>query len=143
MMKKVFSVFIFLILFSCSEDDTENLKELPLIVQNLSGTWQLNGSKISSGGPLPDKFTTIENGEIFLFELDMTYELRNGLNQNLISAGEFTITNNDLVLTPNQGDMIEPYSFYVDVINDSEIIWSPAGSVICIEGCLYRYIKLE
>jgi len=48
MMKKVFSVFIFLILFSCSEDDTENLKELPLIVQNLSGTWQLNGSKISS-----------------------------------------------------------------------------------------------
>lgn len=134
-MKKIATIFTFLILFSCSKEEVE----IPLTLQGIAGSWQLNGNKISIGGPLPDEFTPIENGSIFVFNLDNTYTSLDGSNNTLINSGVYSLVESELFLTP---DIEAPFSYRV-TLYETEMILSPSGPTICIEGCPLRYIKLN
>lgn len=138
---KAFALIALLLFFACSNEDKVTIDDVPLETRPLLGDWQLTGSKISIGGPLPDDFREENKGHIFTFELNATYRLVANDN-TLISEGTFTYTEDSLVLNPKRGELKEVTS-YQATIEKNEMVLSPSGPVICIEGCLYRYVKLN
>ncbi|MDT0607086.1 lipocalin family protein [Croceitalea rosinachiae] len=130
-----------LLALACTEEEKITIDDAPLEFRLILGNWQLNGSKVSIGGPLPDDFQEISDGPIFSFELNSTYRLVSN-NQHIISEGTFVYNEDSLIISPQNGE-IEEESSYIVTMRENEMVLSPSGPILCIEGCLYRYIKLD
>ncbi|WP_343485893.1 lipocalin family protein [Allomuricauda sp. d1] len=141
MVKALYRFFVLLFVVTACSDDSETLLDLPLESRNLVGTWQLNGYKISAGGPLPDDFTNIESATRYIFELDGSYTFIEEIGNNPLHEGTFRFIENELVLEPSEGG-VDRYSFYIELSRNTMIL-SPTGPIICIEGCLYRYQRVD
>lgn len=137
-MKNSISLLIILLFTSCTNGD--NFDNVPLNVGDIVGTWQMNGFKISAGGPLPDDFTPFEGETRFVFELDGSYSFLQENEHEPYYSGRFNLVEDELVLEPDDGD-VNRYSFYIELSKDTMVL-SPTGPTICIEGCLYRYVRL-
>ncbi len=119
---------------SCSSDF--------LVEENpLSGTWLEIGSRISAGGPLPLNFEEVANGNTFIFKDDGTFSLLSD-SGNVINSGSYTNQNEELLLVSNQNGSAEPQRFNLELSSNTMVL-SPTGPVICIEGCFFRYQRIN
>ena len=142
-MKRVVTFIMLIIFYSCSSDDSA-LEKIALTNQNIVGTWQINGRKVSAGGSLPKEFNPIEEGTILIFELDGTYKNVTHASEELISAGKFSFSESSLELLPEteEGDAVEKRSYDI-TLYENEMVVFPTGPLVCTEGCLFRYIRVE
>ena len=134
-------LFTCVLLWSCSDSDGDQIDVLDGEI-DLLGTWQLNGVKISAGGPLPEDFTIIDFYQEFSFSANGTYTLKSGTPGTVLSKGNFSITEDELHLNPKQGQVPNKsaYNFWFE---GESLVLSPSSPILCIEGCLYRYEKQD
>jgi hypothetical protein len=131
-MKYVFP-FLFLLLFGCADDDLID-KE---INHDIIGMWQLEATKISPGGIVD--WTLLDNGEVYGFSKDGTFELSKWEGCKSPVLGTFAVTEERLYLRFScNSELIEP--IYRISFDGNKLI---LGFIGCIEECSYRFKPLN
>ncbi|NKI32759.1 hypothetical protein [Croceivirga thetidis] len=127
-MKKVFLlIFISIVVNSCTEDgDT-------LLTDGVNGKWQLEATKISPGS-LVLEWTEIENGEVYWFSSEGTYQKIKG---EITDSGQFNY--NGQFLTLDSEAIGNEVRFYVSFEGEKMIL----AFFGCIEECSYRYRRIS
>ncbi|RKS42494.1 hypothetical protein BC962_3283 [Gillisia mitskevichiae] len=131
-----------LIMSSCSNNyDTLETEDLSAENDPIIGKWKLVEAYISSGGP--QYWVNIENGEEFTFT-------SNGLfSSNRFSEctnGDFSIESNELILNYSCNEFTTGFEnpegaiTYKITFESNYILLTPT-SVICFEGCSYKYVR--
>lgn len=122
---------LFLIACDPEESVSESLKTaLPLV-----GQWKLVEQKVSIGGPAT--WQKVDNGDTFTLKEDGSFS-----NLQIFgdcSTGTFEATDDELILTYNCADDTKPFTYALKRDNEA-IILSPK-TVICTDGCEYKYQK--
>ena len=141
MVMRLMLLFTCVLLWSCSDSDGDQMDVLYGEV-DLLGIWQLNGVKISAGGPLPEDFITTDFYQEFSFATDGTYTILSGTSRTVFSKGDFSVIEDELRLNPKQGQVPNKsaYNFWFE---GESLVLSPSSPILCIEGCLYRYEKQD
>lgn len=132
----------FFLMVSCSKnnDILEN-QDLSLLNVSILGNWKLVEAYISAGGP--QYWINIENGE------EITFLSNGSFSSNRFSectTGVFSIESNELILDYNCSGFITEFEnpegaiTYKLAFESNTLILTPT-SVICIEGCSYKYIR--
>lgn len=124
-------------LFSCNNDDDINQE------QSLIGTWQLVEVYLSPGGP--GSWSTVENGYKYTFLDDGNFSSD---RFNECSSGTYLVESNKLILNYDCDGFtagIEiPEGIFIEEINfESGYLTINPTYVICIEGCEYKFKKIN
>lgn len=119
-------LFLVLLLFSCEGDS--------IFDDDLVGTWQLEATRISPGGAVTE-WTSVENGEIYEFYSDGSYEKR---IPEVTFIGTYVFEENEILRLQSDTESDE-ISFYTSIIGNRMIL----GFIGCIEECSYRYKRLN
>lgn len=129
-------------LFGCNENENEGEKELVVDESQIIGSWKLVEASISAGGP--QYLQEVENGEVFEF-------LDNGKfsssKYDECTEGNFSIESSELSLMYDC-DGFNPQVQNPDGAITYEITLGPdyfilaPTSVMCVEGCSYKYKKV-
>lgn len=130
---------IFCLLFFVSCFDTEEDEVyIPEDIKDIVGSWQLQATKISPGGPVSE-WTTVNNGPIYTFKSDYTFTLDKALNCNDNTlVGTFELKAGKLFLeTFCNGSAYTPVYFIE--FDFGKAIMQYDG---CIEECSYRYVYI-
>lgn len=127
-------------LTSCSKNtDTMESRNLSLLDNPILGKWQLVEASISSGGP--QYWVTIENGEEFTFSSDGSF-VSDRFSE--CTTGDFSVESNELLLNYNCNGFTTEYEnsegaiTYKITFESNYLLLTPM-SVLCIEGCSYKY----
>ncbi|MEC7263504.1 MAG: lipocalin family protein [Bacteroidota bacterium] len=134
-------ILIFGILMSCDNDD--DLKGFDQDAFPIEGTWKLTEAYISAGGP--QYWTDVEDGEEIEFFENGSFSSD---KYEDCTTGEFSVVDGNLALdydcdgfesgTENDEGQI---TFEIDY-GKNAILLTPT-SIICIEGCSYKYEKVD
>lgn len=131
--------WILLLLMSACEKSSEE-KNIPLIVNNLAGKWQLSETYINPGGAT--EWMDVENGSIYTFAIDATYSLMNTSEATFDESGTYKVKKDTLEVTYELNGETKVKGFHL-VMTDTSITLFPAYPVICTEACLSRFKKLK
>ncbi len=135
-----FGVIFLLTIFSsgCDTNDNNELdRDNPII-----GNWQLIEAYISSGGP--QYLVSIENGEKFKFSINGTFSSN---KYPECTSGNFSTESNELILKYDCNGFTagiensEGHITYKVTFESDYFLLTPT-SVICTEGCSYKYKKI-
>ncbi|MEP5340080.1 MAG: hypothetical protein ABJL44_11770 [Algibacter sp.] len=141
-MKKIliFGITLLLVMlfFSC---DTKDKIDIPFD-NEVIGKWKLFESYISSGGP--QYLVDVENGEEFVFFQDGSFSSDRFSD---CTDGDFLIQSENLILKydcdgVNIGSENSNGEITYNVTFESDFLILIPTSVICIEGCSYRYKRI-
>lgn len=127
----VLSAFCLFLFSSCSKNscDMDN--------QSLIGKWQLIEQNISNGGP--SKWESVNDGKRFSLFEDGTYEGIKFFTD--CDMGSYGSTATELLLMPNCNDGSEDFMYSITRDCD-QLILRPL-TVLCIEGCAFRYERIN
>lgn len=125
-------------LASCSDDDTKSQNE------NILGTWKLIETYGSDGGSNP-QWRPVDNGYTYTFNNDGTFS---STRFTECTTGTYGVSNSTIILDYGcagfdtgvenpAGTFVENYSY-----ENGNIILTPSY-MNCIEGCAYRFEKIE
>jgi len=125
-------IFIFVIttlLMSCNKNDENNINSEKSII----GTWQLI-ERFDGGSPTP--IQNIENGEIIVFNPDLTYS-----NNTFSCDGSYIINNSNIIeiLVPciSSDNLTYTFSF------ENGYLLMTSTPLACDEGCYDKYKRLN
>ncbi len=119
--------------FGCVDNDLSDNDVGYAIV----GKWQLEATKISPGGIVD--WVSVEDGETYVFRQDGTFGLSKWEGCKSPVEGTFTVTEEMLKLFfPCNSEPYEPV--YTVSFEENKLI---LGFLGCIEGCLYRYKRMD
>lgn len=134
-------ISILLLFIACDETNEEPITaETSLIV----GKWKQTEAYISAGGP--QYWVEVQNGEEIEFFEDKTF-CSNRFTE--CTDGNFTIGENDLLLEYSCADFDsrseneEGFITYKLEVSSDYIILTPTSGPIYIEGCSYKYQRIE
>ncbi len=143
-MKKLFfgfSLLIFSIFFSCDNDDDP--KKFDFDAFPIEGAWKLTAAYISAGGP--QYWVDVEDGEKIIFMENGSFSSDKFED---CTTGEFRVVDGSLSLdydcegfesgTENEEGQM---TFKIDY-GKNAILLTPT-SIICIEGCSYKYERVD
>jgi hypothetical protein len=127
---------------SCSENnETLESKDISATEEPIIGNWKLVEAYISSGGP--QYWVNIENGEEFTFSSSGLFS-SNKFSE--CTTGDFSVELNELSLNYNCNgfktgfENSEGAITYKITFESNYLLLTPT-SVICFEGCTYKYIR--
>jgi len=137
----ILPILIFSVFNSCDKED--DLKGFDQDAFPIEGTWKLTAAYISAGGP--QYWTDVKDGEVLNF-------LSNGSFSSdkfeECSTGSYSVEDGNLILeydcdgfesgTENGEGQI---TFKIDY-GKNAILLTPT-SILCIEGCSYKYVKVN
>ena len=126
-------VLMALIVSSCVDKNPLDSRE----GEGLAGEWQLKEQKIGYGPP--GEWEDVENGKIIEFTSG-TFKGLDNFNSSC-DSGTYEIKDDELLLTYTCGDQNDSFVYSV-ILEGTSMIISPR-TVICIEGCEYRYQKIS
>jgi len=139
MVRYVFILLLVLFFVKCDTKNEEGIgREVPLLVNNIVGEWQLEASKISIGERAEWKI--VENGGVYTFELNGAYTYV--INKDSKESGTYIFDNENKIISFNTNDKDETQNYLVKLGADKMIL-SPNGPVFCTDGCSYRYKKVK
>lgn len=126
-------VFLFLILIGCDQNGLPGIGEKEQGV-SLEGNWQLTQQKIGYGPP--GEWEPVQEGAIIEFKGNQF----KGLSYHSCSEGTFQLDESELTL--NFGcDEASSFTYEVEISNN-RITLSPR-TLLCFEGCEYKYVKIN
>lgn len=139
MITRIFVAISLLFLMQCQNDDTE-FDNTPVDDTSLVGEWLLTESYVSPGGAT--EWQDVDEGYRYIFDEFGNYE-RTNFDKETLNTGSYEIIAPELYLyfiTEGEKDTL---GFTAD-FNSSKtsLTLSPSYPGICIEGCLYRFMKL-
>ena len=127
---------------SCSTNyDTLESKDFSANDNSIIGNWKLVEAYISSGGP--QYWVNVENGEEITFTSD---ELFSSNRFSECTNGDFSIESNELFLNYSCNGFTTGFEnpegaiTYKITFESNYLLLTPT-SVICTEGCSYKYIR--
>ncbi|WP_437394928.1 hypothetical protein [Flagellimonas lutimaris] len=127
------------VLVKCDSNGSDDIIE----EQSILGKWKLTEAYISAGGP--QYWVNIEDGEEIVF-LDSGNFSSDRYTE--CTAGEFMVDEDILTLDFNcegfesEMENEEGLITYQIELGENEFLLTPL-SVICIEGCSYKYIRID
>mgnify|MGYP000627119768 CR=1 FL=1 len=143
-MKRLFSgipIIIFGVLISCDHED--DLKNFDYDAFPIEGTWKLTEAYISAGGP--QYWTDVEDGEEIEFQGNGSFSSD---RYPECATGIFSVDDGNLTLeyncegfesgTENEEGLI---TYKLDY-GKNAILLTPT-SILCIEGCSYKYERVD
>ncbi len=142
-MKNFYFILAFVFcMFSCSNNnDTIVSQDLSVKDDPIIGKWKLVEAFISSGGP--QYWVDVENGEEITFTSDGLFS-SNRFSE--CTNGDFSIESNELFLNYSCNGFTTGFEnsegaiTYKITFESNYFLLTPT-SVICIEGCSYKYIR--
>ncbi|MGS2741131.1 lipocalin family protein [Sinomicrobium sp. M5D2P17] len=130
-MKTILSMFFAVSLaLGCSEDT--DITEVSVI-----GKWQMTESYVGTGAE-DTRWKKVEEGAIYQFKADSTFSS----NATDCPEGKFSIRRDTLQLDFNCNYSTEP-QYILFNFKGGDLIFNPLGPPYCIEGCQYRYEKMD
>lgn len=121
-----------LIVISCHKDEIIS-DELSFI-----GKWKLIAQYVSPGGPT--EWNTVSDGQEFSLLADGRFQ---GFSFNeLCDFGNYEIRDSDLILQYTCESTRDSFMYHIEVDNSKTIILTPL-TVICTEGCMFKYEKVS
>lgn len=128
----ILGIFALLCLIACEQEPTlVGESTAPTLV----GKWQLVEQNVSDGGP--STWEKVENGTTFRLKADSSFLGFQTFND--CQTGTYDTAADELILTYDCEDT--PPFIYTLRKEDEAIILSPK-TVVCIEGCAYKYQKI-
>lgn len=135
-------LFLTLVLFNCESNDSI------ASINSINGKWKLFEAYISAGGP--QYLVKIENGEEFEFSSNAKFTSNGKFTSDKFedcTEGTFSVKSESLIsrydcdgfqtgVENSNGEITYKISF------ESGYLVMVPTSVICIEGCSYRYKKI-
>ncbi|WP_318309105.1 lipocalin family protein [Flagellimonas crocea] len=142
-MKKLFVHFLLFGLMVLSVGCDESNGDNSTSQNSLTGKWKMTAAYISAGGP--QYWVTVEDGEEIEFFANGTFissrnpECRTGtyVVEGEELSLEFDCDGFESVMENEEGLITYNIEF-----NKNEFLLSPT-SILCIEGCSYKYVKNE
>ncbi|WP_228235564.1 lipocalin family protein [Allomuricauda sp. M10] len=141
-MKQLFVALLLCLVFN-SCDNEDDLKGFDQDAFPIEGTWKLTAAYISAGGP--QYWTDVENGEEIEFQGNGSFSSD---RYPECTSGNFSVDEGNLTLeydcegfetgTENEEGLIT----YTLDYGKNTILLTPT-SIICIEGCSYKYEKVD
>lgn len=125
--------FLFLFFFGCSDDDLKSNE----IDHEIIGKWQLDATKISPGGIVD--WTLVENGQIYDFRADGTFDLSKWEGCKSMVSGTFAVSEERLYLKFSCSTEVNEPIYLISFDKNKLIL----GFVGCIEECSYRFKRLN
>ena len=135
---RIFVLIFFLFLMQCQNDDMP-IDDTAVDDTSLVGEWLLYESYISPGGAA--EWKDVEEGNRYFFDEFGNYE-ETDFNIKIERRGEYEIKENELYLyflTEGKKDTLGYIASFNE--NKTRLTLSPSYPSICIEGCLYRFMK--
>ncbi len=136
-MNRLLTCLYILSMFSCEKSSMQN--ESPDAVRALLGSWQQVSYQYSIGGPMLSE--DVKNGEILRFNADLTFSIIN-LESDSDVTGTYRFRN-DTLTRIYDADAEKINDILKTVIVQDELTLIPVGPQICIEGCAFKYRKID
>lgn len=125
------TLFVFLLLFaSC---DKENVK---LDAENLTGKWRLS-AYLADIGDGKGKWKAVSNKDVRYVDFKADGGLAGDAFEGYIS---YVIKDSVTITMTHKNQSIQNYTYGFE---DGKLSMSPAGPIMCIEGCGTRFEKIE
>jgi hypothetical protein len=126
LIKYCLAAFAIFFISSCKKDSSDN---------SLTGKWKQTEYYISIGGPGSWKAVDKKSNNYIQINIDGT------LAGNSYLDYKTYIIKNSTIITFYKAD--GTYEDFYYTITNKGLTLSPAGPVVCIEGCSDRYIKIK
>ena len=131
---KYILLLLCLVILGCGKDNDD---ELPNVDSDIVGKWQLEATRISPGGIVD--WSNIANGEIYDFLDNGTFQLSNSKECDMTSIGTYSLKEDNLALEfLCDSETRKPNYFFW--FNEGKLV---LGFIGCIEGCSYRFKKIN
>ena len=129
-MKRAIQIFSIVLLFLFAACDKETLE---LDQDSIPGKWKLRESYSSDGGP--GKWEQSKKDLVVEFKTDGT--LAGNVFQEYVS---YTIQDTKTIVFLKADKTEQNYGYE---LKDGILTMSPAGPIMCIEGCADRFVKIN
>lgn len=137
-MKRYFIPILLLLFLSCDKEFQE--ETFPLSASPIVGDWQVVAETYSIGGP--PITVQIENGGAYGFLLDGTFRISEALEISKAYTGSYTFQEDLLTLSYTLEDE-EIERELNAMFQENLLVLSPAGPILCIEGCSFTLRRLD
>ncbi len=136
-MNRLLTCLCILSMFSCEKSSTENGS--PDAIGAILGSWQQVSYQYSIGGPLLSE--DVKNGEIVRFNADLTFSISN-IESDFDITGTYRFQNDTLTRIYDADSEKINYILKTEIVQE-ELTLIPVGPQICIEGCSFKYRKIN
>ncbi|WP_442845817.1 lipocalin family protein [Leeuwenhoekiella sp. H156] len=142
MKTKLSLLFCLIVLIGCEDTSVEEPRDATALL--ISGKWKKTEAYISSGGP--QYWVDAEKGETITFQNNGSFSSDRYAE---CATGNFTVKENVLSLNydcpdfnPNTENEEGLITYSIEQFT-TYFILTPTSGPICVEGCSYKYVRVE